>query len=111
VLAYCVMSNHFHILLEVPPMPADGISDAVLLQRLEAIQSDAFVAAVAKELAEARGKGDEVRAAEIHRRHTYRMHHLSEFMKSLLQRFTRWFNPAHNRSGTLWEERFKSGIA
>jgi hypothetical protein len=32
-------------------------------------------------------------------------------MKSLLQRFTRWFNPAHNRSGTLWEERFKSGIA
>jgi hypothetical protein len=58
VLAYCVMSNHFHILPEVPPMPADGISDAVLLQRLEAIQSQAAVAAVAKELAAAREQGD-----------------------------------------------------
>jgi hypothetical protein len=40
------------------------------------------------------------------------MHHLSEFMKSLLQRFTRWWSSsAHNCSGTLWEERFKSVIA
>ena len=29
---------------------------------------------------------------------------------SLLQRFTRWFNRTHNRTGTLWEERFKSVI-
>jgi hypothetical protein len=38
------------------------------------------------------------------------MHSLSEFMKTLLQRFTRWFNRTHERSGTLWEERFKSVI-
>jgi hypothetical protein len=38
------------------------------------------------------------------------MHNLSEFMKTLLQRFTRWFNRTHERSGTLWEERFKSVI-
>jgi putative transposase len=38
------------------------------------------------------------------------MHNLSEFMKTLLQRFTRWFNRTHNRSGTLWEERYKSVI-
>jgi len=31
-------------------------------------------------------------------------------MKTLLQRFTRWFNRTHKRSGTLWEERFKSVI-
>ena len=29
-------------------------------------------------------------------------------MKTLLQRFTRWFNSTHNRRGTLWEERYKS---
>jgi hypothetical protein len=29
-------------------------------------------------------------------------------MKTLLQRFTRWFNRTHDRKGTLWEERFKS---
>ena len=38
------------------------------------------------------------------------MHNLSEFMKTLLQRFTRWFNRTHQRSGTLWEERYKSVI-
>ena len=54
VLSYCVMSNHFHLLLEVPPVPKDGITDEVLLKRLSAINSEAFVAGVAKELEEAR---------------------------------------------------------
>ena len=31
-------------------------------------------------------------------------------MKTLPQRFTRWFNRTHQRSGTLWEERYKSVI-
>ena len=110
VLSYCIMSNHFHILLEVPPMPDVGISDAELLKRLAAVYNEAFVAGVAKELAEARAQEREAWAAEIHARFTYRMHDLSEFMKTLLQRFTRWFNRTHERSGTLWEERYKSVI-
>jgi REP element-mobilizing transposase RayT len=86
------MSNHIHILLEVPPMPAGGISDAELLKRLSAIQTEAFVATVAKELYDARKAGNAALVAEIHARFTYRMHDLSEFMKTVLQRFTRWFN-------------------
>jgi hypothetical protein len=46
----------------------------------------------------------------IHKRFTYRMQDLGEFMKGLLQRFTQWFNRAHAHSGTLWEDRFKSVI-
>ena len=38
------------------------------------------------------------------------MQDLGEFMKGLLQRFTQWFNRAHTRTGTLWEDRFKSVI-
>jgi putative transposase len=110
VLAYCVMSNHFHLLLEVPPIPQGGIADDELLKRLRAIYTEAFVAVVAGELAEARAAGHARRVEEIHGRFTYRMHSLSEFMKTLLQRFTRWFNRKHERSGTLWEERFKSVI-
>jgi putative transposase len=30
VLSYCVMSNHFHILLEVPPMAEGALSDEEL---------------------------------------------------------------------------------
>jgi hypothetical protein len=37
VLSSCVMSNHFHVLLEVPPMPEGRIPEEVLLKRLSAI--------------------------------------------------------------------------
>jgi REP element-mobilizing transposase RayT len=110
VLSYCVMSNHFHILLEVPQIPEEGISDEMLLKRLSAIYAEAAVLAVAKELADARISENQSRVEEIHTRYEYRMHSLSEFMKALLIRFTRWFNRTHQRKGTLWEERFKSVI-
>jgi REP element-mobilizing transposase RayT len=110
VLSYCFMSNHFHLLLEVPPMADGGLSDEGLLQRLSALYCEAVVAGVAAELADAGKTGNAARVAEIHARFTYRMHDLSEFMKGLLIRFTRWFNRTHSRTGTLWEERFKSVI-
>jgi hypothetical protein len=113
VLAYCLMCNHVHILLEVPPLKEGGLTDEELLKRLGAIYSAAIVAEVAKELAEARekvaaGLGNEVLVARIHERFTYRMHDLGEFMKTLLLRFSRWFNTRHARTGALWESRFKS---
>jgi REP element-mobilizing transposase RayT len=139
VLSYCLMSNHFHLLLEVPPMPEGGIPDEELFNRLRVFYSEAQVAEVAKEIEDAlavrvRGKfelppvdemgipltpAQEMAMAkqeaarsreEIRSRYTRRMHDLSEFMKSLLERFTKWFNRAHSRSGTLWEDRFKSVI-
>jgi putative transposase len=110
ILSYCIMSNHFHILLEVPPMPVGGISDEELLKRLRAIYSDGVVGQVAKELKEAREKGITTYAEQIHQRYTYRMHNLSEFMKTVLQRMTRWYNLCNQRKGTLWEERYKSVI-
>ena len=110
VVCYCLMGNHIHLLLEVPPRPEGGFTDAGLLERLRAIYTEAVVADVAKELAEARTSGVARRVAEIHGRYTYRMHDLSEFMKTLMQRFTQWFNRTHARSGNLWEDAFKSVI-
>ena len=115
-LSYCLMDNHFHILLEVPPMAEGGISDEELLKRLAAIYNEAFVAEVAMELEKAKRaiytseSGMEAAVAAIHQRFTYRMQDLGEFMKGLLQRFTQWFNRTHSRTGTLWEDRFKSVI-
>jgi putative transposase len=139
VLSYCLMSNHFHVLLEVPPMPEGGISNEELLKRLGVFYGEAKVAEIAKEMevaAVVRVRGEfelppvdgagnplspeqelaiaqrnaEYRVEEIRSRYTRRMHDLSEFMKSLLERFTKWFNRKHKRSGTLWEDRFKSVI-
>jgi len=115
VLSYCLMCNHIHILLEVPPMAVDGISDKELLERLSVLYGEAFVADVAGQLESARTeggleRGNPGRVAEIKERFTYRMHDLGQFMKGLLQRFTQWFNARHKRTGTLWEQRFKSVI-
>jgi hypothetical protein len=82
------------------------------------LYSKAFVAAVAKELADARelvaqgmvAADGEAYVQRIHERFTYRMHDLSEFMKTLLQRFTRWHNTRTKRRGNLWEETFKSVV-
>ena len=108
VLAYCLMSNHVHLLLEVPPLAAGGLSDDELLRRMRALHHEVAVAEVAKRLAELRKAGRDAAARELHESLTYRMHDLGEFMKALLQRFSRWFNTHHERTGTLWESRFKS---
>jgi hypothetical protein len=110
VLAYCVMSNHFHVLLEVPPMPEDGLSDEEFAKRLGALYGPGRVREVMGQIKELRERGMERAAAEVMERYTYRMHDLSEFMKGLLVRFTMWFNRRHGREGTLWERRFKSVI-
>jgi REP element-mobilizing transposase RayT len=118
VLSYCLMSNHFHILLEVTPRPKEVLSDAELLKRLGGLYSAAEVAVVSKELAAVRADlaSGRIKAGEdhvqqrIHQRYTYRMHDLSEFMKTLLQRFTRWHNTRTKRKGNLWEENFKSVV-
>jgi REP element-mobilizing transposase RayT len=136
VLSYCVMTNHFHLLLEVPPPPGNGpfgleISEDELIHRLGGLYSRPFVHSVQAELDEAReiaegrregfsrlSKADQEKeqafgrekTAEIFGRFTRRMHDLSEFMRALLQRYTRWFNKRHGLRGTLWEDRFHSVI-
>jgi hypothetical protein len=36
------------------------------------------------------------------------MFDVSEFLKTVKQRFSQWYNRRENRTGTLWEDRFKS---
>ncbi|MGJ8643763.1 MAG: transposase [Luteolibacter sp.] len=115
VLSYCLMCNHIHLLIEIPPAPKCGIETDVFLERLSAIYGERFVADIAAQLDEAMNEGgvewgNPERVKEIKRMFTYRMNDLGEFMKGLLQRFTQWFNGRHKRKGTLWEDRFKSVI-
>ena len=121
VLAYCVMGNHFHLLLEVPPRPesgldADTLDQALFAKRLSGIYKPGEVAEVMMLLKKAIEATDGSEASrtrvteEIAGPYLLRMHDLSEFMNGLLKRFTRWFNRQHQRTGTLWEDRFKSVI-
>ena len=106
VITWAAMSNHFHILLLVPERKA--VSDQELIRRLGHLYKSKEVQGIARELQRLRETGRQEAAEALKRKYTYRMYDLSEFGKTLKQRFTQGFNARHERTGTLWEQRFKS---
>ena len=109
VVTWTILSNHFHVLLEVPPAPAVEPTDNEILERCRSLYSEHGILAVEAEFADARRAGGQV-LERCRRKYLRRMWDLSEFMKTLKQKFTSWFNRIHERVGTLWESRFKSVI-
>jgi hypothetical protein len=108
VLAHCVMSNHFHLLVQVPH--ENEISDEELARRyrllyggvhrsLRAIAPDELVALFAS-------GGEE--AGHWRRRLRVRMGNLSVFAGELKHRFSIWYNQRHGNAGSVWSSRFKS---
>ena len=106
VLTWAALGNHWHVLVHVPEKRE--LTDAEFLWRLGAIYDEEVVGEIALELEELRSLGKEDAAERLRGKYTYRMEEVSEFMKTLKQRYTQWYNRAHNRKGTLWEGRFKS---
>lgn len=106
ILTYAVMGNHFHILVHVPER--QEIDDEQLLQRMRLLYSKPFVAEYERRLKEAREDKQEAYVKQLREKYLYRMYDVSQFMKTLKQRFSMWYNRNNNRRGTLWEERFKS---
>jgi len=109
VLTYCIMGNHFHLLLHVPERPSE-ISEKEILRRLGNIWKSERV----KELRETfkawrkmSAVGDELVEEKLERFRN-RMYSLPEFMKDLKQRYSKWYNHKEQRKGTLFEERYKS---
>lgn len=102
-ITYCMMGNHFHLLVRVPIR--QELSDAELLERLEAFYGMRGVLTVlAREGLKSRGGIDVVLRQSL----LERMGDVSAFMKEFKQRFSRWYNRHTGRFGTLWAERFKS---
>lgn len=110
VLNYCVMGNHFHLLVSVPEKVE--ISDAELLQRYRALYdtehcppSSPKPSVLAALLADGSEEGSNLRERII-----ARMGDLSVFMRELKQRFVIWYNRKHGNKGTIWSQRFTSVI-
>ncbi|MFT4547715.1 MAG: putative transposase [Verrucomicrobiales bacterium] len=109
VLTWTILSNHFHVLVEVPPRPFVDPSDEEILERCRALYSPDSMLAIEREFEEAQRVGSDP-LQQLRARFLKRMWDLSEFMKTLKQKFTLWFNRTHDRVGVLWESRFKSVI-
>ena len=110
VLTYCIMSNHVHLLLEVPhrdPEALAAMSEGELLQRLGAVYSAESLGEIAAELERTRVITEEY-YREYRSKFEARMLDLSVYMREVKQRFTQWYNKRTGRKGPLWDDRFKS---
>ena len=107
ILTYCIMSNHFHVLVLVPHV--EGVSDDELMRRYELLypKPTKYQQASIKVM-KAHLKENGAEAKKIREKLLKRMHDVSEFMKLVKQRYSVWYNKTHNRYGTLWADRFKS---
>ena len=112
ILSYCLMTNHFHILLEVPKRPPQSElpDDGALVTRVSAALGDMAGRGLREELLRLRKAGMDTVAEALRERYFSRMWDVSSYMQVVKQRFTQWYNRSRSkrRRGTLWEDRFRS---
>jgi putative transposase len=106
ILDYSLMSNHFHLVFEVPePRP---LSIDEVLERIAALnpeEAQALRVQQARLAEQPDGLEQFDRLLDKYRR---RMNDPSIFVKELKGGFAQWYNRKYNRYGALWAERFKS---
>ncbi|MEC5125818.1 transposase [Verrucomicrobiales bacterium BCK34] len=109
VVTYCVMSNHFHLLIEEPDEETRaGWSEASIIERVARLHDSTVARTLREELERARAAKNQEWETQILDRYRKRMGDLACFMKELKQRFSQWYNRRNGRRGTLWEDRYKS---
>ncbi len=105
LVSWSLMGNHFHLLVRVLPVNAEELSDEEVFSRMEQIYQP-------PRMRHFRGLWERLEGEEARRvflaPFRARMGNLSDFVKTLKQRFTQWFNRRTAREGTLWEGRFFS---
>jgi putative transposase len=84
IITWTILSNHFHLLLEVSPKPATPLDDDEILDRCRHIYSPDAMIAVEWEFGEARRRS-EAALDDLRAKYLRRMWDLSEFMKTLKQ--------------------------
>jgi len=126
IMTYCLLENHFHLLLRVPSresflqkfedkrnkdgelLEGEGMGEVRLLDHLSTLYSKAYMKQLQRELADLRERGLEEAAEVFLEKYKRRFCDLSLFVKEVKERFSRWYNRKHERIGTLWSGRFKS---
>ena len=114
LVTYCIMGNHFHLLVEVPKKDtwlerfSGPQGEEKLMEHLAILYSKTYVGLLRQDLAELRRQGLENRAQEKLEAIKKRFCDLSIYIKEVKERYSRWFNKRRGRRGTLWMDRFKS---
>lgn len=99
ILTYCLMDNHFHMLVRVTPL--GFVREETVVERARRFYSRHHP------VLQALSQPGSLRVATLARLRA-RMGDLSVWMKELKQAFSRWYNARKSRFGTLWASRFGS---
>jgi REP element-mobilizing transposase RayT len=91
ILGFCLMGNHFHILVRV--FPEDKFTDEEILKRYVDFYGD-----------------DRIFTEGLVPSLRLKLSNLSEFMREIKVGFARFYNRRHGRRGYFWGDRFKSVI-
>ena len=163
VWAFCVMENHLHLLVHVPPVPgrywldpddepaayafgmrppecreplwspggdspspssSSGgdsprrprpglgfmLDDGEMLGRLAHLYGPERAESIGRAWESLRVHGLDRTVDEAKERYCRRMYNLSQFVKTLKERVSMWFNAEYGHAGCLWEGRFYSGV-
>ncbi len=108
ILAYCLMSNHFHILVRVVTGRSSSLTNEELLERLRRYYNNPEDELVLERLQSDLLSEEEMKREATRKMLLARMDDLSNFMKILKQRFSIWYNRRHHRIGPHWCDRFQS---
>ncbi len=109
VLDYCVMDNHFHLLVKVPKRRA--VSDEELDERIKILYGERKAERMRERWKLLREGGAEKTVEHEREAFRRRMYDLSEFMKTFKQRFSLWYCSNHgNLEGTIWQGAFHSVV-
>ena len=106
LLGWCVMGNHFHILVFLPaPEPVD---ENEILRRYAVLKGRGATNSVRDTFARWRidGEAGERRVEEWLDRQRQRMYSIASFMKIVKQWFTAEYNKRNGHKGTLWESTY-----
>jgi putative transposase len=105
VHSFCIMDNHFHLLLTGMEDEAATASAEELQFRYKAIFGADSLPPMGSQATGGVILPDLDEGLERLRK---RLGSVSRFMQELKQTFSRWFNQKHERSGYLWGDRFKA---
>ncbi|MFC1863088.1 transposase [Thermodesulfobacteriota bacterium] len=94
VIGFCLMGNHFHLLVRM--FNGDDFDDEEIKKRYKIYHGE-----------ETRREVNDEEAIRLLRE---KWEDLSEYMKEIKQRFSRFYNKRHGRRGFFWSDRFKSII-
>ena len=110
VADYCIMDNHFHLLVKVPKR--QEVDDAELDRRVAVLYGEVKANAILRRWKDLAATEDG--AAVVRRERDAlraRMYDISGFMKTLKQRFSLWYTTHHgNLEGSIWQGRFHSTL-